>query len=130
MKIRESMPTVLLCMGLIVTLGLTACGSDDDEVDCAGALSQLRASDCENAATAAIDEFRTCMTACQDQACEQACEEDFNAATSACEPAASTLANECGCEVCGNSFESCIEGQDPASVCIDNILDCFLTCVS
>ena len=134
MKLWRSMLAMLLCSGLIIAFGLTACGDDDDEVDCAGALAQLQSSGCENAATAAIDPFRACMTDCQGNpdppACEEDCEDDLDAATSACEPAASTLAEECGCDVCGNSFESCIAGQDPAAECVDNILDCYITCVS
>jgi hypothetical protein len=130
MKKPESILAILLCTGLIVTFGLTACG-DDDEVDCVGVLAQLQASACENATIAAIDVFRGCMTACAgNQVCEDGCENVFNTATSACEPAATILTEECGCQVCGNNFEGCIAGQDPAADCIDNILDCFVTCVS
>ncbi len=130
MRIWKSMLAMLLCSGLIIAFGLTACGDDDDEVDCAGALAQLQNSGCVNAVTAGIDAFRSCMAACQDQACEDACGDDFDAATSACEPAGSILAEECGCQVCTNNFEGCIAGQDPAAECVDNILDCFATCVS
>ena len=33
MKLWESMLAVLLCVGLVVAIGLTACGDDDDEGD-------------------------------------------------------------------------------------------------
>ena len=130
MRIWKSMLAMLLCSGLIIAIGLTACG-DDDDVDCAGALAQLQASACENAATAAIDVFRACMTACAgNEACEEACNNDFDAATSACEPAATILTEECGCSVCANNFEGCIAGQDPAADCVDDILACLRTCTS
>jgi hypothetical protein len=130
MKLWRSMLAMLLCSGLIIAFGITACGGDD-EANCAGALAQLQAPACKNAATTAIDEFRACMTACAgNEVCEDACNDDFNAATSACEPAATILTEECGCQVCGNNFEGCIAGQDPAADCVDDILDCFLTCVS
>jgi len=131
MKKWNSMLAILLCVGLIVTFGLMACGDDDDEVDCVGALGQLQASDCENAVTGAIDVFRICMTPCQgNQVCEETCEDEFNAATTACEPAATILSEECGCDVCGNTFEDCIAGQGPAAECVDNILACMVSCVS
>ena len=66
MKLWKSMLAMLLCSGLIVAFGLTACGDDDDEEDCAAVLAQLQAPACENAATAAIDVFRACMTAARE----------------------------------------------------------------
>lgn len=132
MKKRESILAILLCTSLIITFGLTACGDDDDEVDCAGALAQLQTPACENAATAAIDVFRACMTACAgNEVCEDACNSDFEAAISACEPAATILTEECGCQVCANNFEGCIaREEDPAADCVDDIQACLLTCVS
>jgi len=134
MKKWESILAILLCTGLIVTFGLIACGDDDDEVDCAGTLAQLQASDCAIDATAAIVVLRGCITDCEldpdPPACEETCEDVFGAAISACEPAATILSDECGCDVCGNNFEDCIAGQDPAAACVDDVLDCLLTCVS
>ncbi len=132
MKLWKSMLAMLLCSGLIIAFGLTACGDDDDdEPDCVGALTQLQTPDCLNGIIAGIDVFRTCMAGCQgDPICEEGCEDDFEAAGAACEPAATTLAEECGCDVCGNSFESCIAGQTPAADCVDVILACFVDCVT
>ncbi len=129
MKLWRSMLAMLVCSGLIIAFGLTACGGDD-EVDCAGALAQLQAPACRNAVTAAIDTLRTCTTGCLDQVCEEGCMDDFNDASSACEPAATILTEECGCQVCANNFEGCIVGPDPAADCVDDILDCLRTCVS
>ena len=133
MKLWKSMLAMLLCSGLIIAFGLTSCGSDDD-VDCAGALAQLQAPACENAATAAIDVFRACTTVCQvdpdPPSCEEGCQDDFNADISACEPAATILTEECGCQVCANNFEGCIASEDPAADCVDDIQACLRTCVS
>jgi hypothetical protein len=130
MKIRESMLALLLCAGLIVTFGLTACGDDDDVLECAEALVQLQDSACEAAVTAGIDVLRDCLLACGgDPVCEDVCEDTFEATTSVCEPAASILSEGCGCQVCANNFESCIAGADPAGDCVDDIVDCFGDCV-
>jgi hypothetical protein len=129
MKKWESMLAILVCTGLIITFGLTACGDDDDDFDCAGALAQLQSTACADAVEAAIDALRVCLLGCADPVCEEVCEEAFDASTNVCEPAASILSEECGCQVCGNNFEACIEGPDPAVVCLDDIIDCFGDCV-
>ena len=129
MKIWESMLAMLLCGGLIVAFGLTACGDDDDEVDCAAALTQLQGSACEDAITDGVGLLRLCLTGCPDEDCEDACWDDFDIDTSVCEPAVSTLLEECGCQVCGNNFESCILGLDPVGDCVDAIVSCFGDCV-
>lgn len=130
MKLWESMLAMLLCMGLIVAFGLTACGDDDDEADCAGALTRLQGGACEDAIIDGIVLLRPCLTACPDEDCEDLCWDAFDAGTSACEPAVSTLLDECGCQVCGNNFESCIVGGiDTPAVCVSNIVACFGDCV-
>ncbi len=132
MKIRESMAAILLCTGLIIAFAATGCGGDDDDyMDCPEAFAKLQSPDCLNAVTAGIDVLRACVTACQgNEACEDGCEDDFDAATTSCEPAATILADECGCEVCGNNFEDCIARQDPAADCVNAVIDCLSICVS
>ena len=116
MKLRRSILAMLLCSGLVIALGLTACGSDDDdEVDCAKALTSIQRDACVNAATAGIDAFRTCLAGCIDEVCEEGCQDTFDADTDACEPAATILTDECGCQICGVTFEECVGSATPAA---------------
>ena len=69
MKIWESMLAVLLCTGLVIALGLTACGDDDDDGDegispCDEALEQFNSQGCQNQASASVEEAQTCAVDC------------------------------------------------------------------
>ena len=140
MKLRKSILAMLLCSGLVIALGLTACGSNgDDEVDCAKALAEIiQDPDCVPDVTDGIVDYRECLETCAgDQACEEAeCEPILSNAAKSCEPAASILDEDCGCQVCGNNFDSCVrDATTPAADCVSGegdvigIIPCLTDCV-
>lgn len=134
MKPWRAILAMLLCSALLIAAGLTACGDDDDEVDCAAALAQLQSAGCVNGVTAGINDLRTCLAqpgCLGDPVCQALCEDEFEDAASACEPAFTIIVEECGCQICGQNFEGCIlDAATPATECVEETLDCLTTCVS
>ncbi len=138
MKLWKPMLAMLLCSGLIITLGLTACGDDDDEeggMSCEQALSTLTSSTCGDAVLAAAPGVQSCLDGCApgDEVCVDDC---FDAITlpSSCEQAIAVLLDSetavCGsCYVnCGQGFVDCVVQGGQAEACLTTLGVCSSGC--
>jgi hypothetical protein len=134
MKIRESMPAILLCTCLIVTFGLTACGDDEEEEmsQCELALEQFNSQACQNQASAAVEEAQTCAVGCgMNLPCLDDCMESFEDDISACLPGTAFLFDECGIcySDCGGDFVDCLaDALNDAGECLNTLTSCVNGC--
>jgi len=138
MKLWRSMLAMLVCSGVIIALGITACGGDDkvdNGMTCEKALATLTSDTCIGAVEAALPGVQTCLSACipGDDVCIDNClalDEDL---PSLCVRAIRMLMDEkdavCGaCYVdCGQNFVDCVVegGQDS---CLIQLGVCVPTC--
>jgi hypothetical protein len=138
MKLWESMLAMALCMGLVVSLGLTACGDDEEDlISCAEALNTLTSDACLNAAAAALPGVQACLAACDppdDENCIGDCLDDFTLPSS-CEEAITALLDPeeavCGsaCVDCGQDFVDCVVDQEAPQTCLTELSVCAGTCL-
>lgn len=138
MKLWKSMLTMLLCSGLIIAFGLTACGDDDDEeggMTCDQALATLTSDRCIAAVGAALPGVQACLGACTpgDDVCIDNCLDLDEDLPSSCVRAITMLMDPekavCGaCYVdCGQDFVDCVvEGGQGA--CLIQLGACVPLC--
>ena len=137
MKNWKTLLTMLLCSGLIIASGITACGDDDEELGCAEALTTLTSDTCMNAAEVASAAVQDCWGTCDppdDQACIDLCLEGLTLPSS-CEEAVTVLLDDqeavcgpCYVECGGVDFLECVYPDgDPAS-CLADLSACLGGC--
>ena len=133
------MLAMLLCSGLIIAFGLTACGDNDDEeggLTCEQALATLTSDNCIDAIEAALPGVQTCLNDCApgNEACVDNCLDLDAELPSSCVLAIRLLTDEedaiCGaCYVnCGQALMDClVEGGQP-EICLVQLGACLPTC--
>jgi hypothetical protein len=139
MKKWESMLAMLLCSGLIVTFGLTACGDDDEEesgMTCEEALATLTSDNCINSIEAALPGIQDCLNGCApgNEACVDDCLVLDGVLPSSCVQAIDMLMDEdeavCGaCYVnCGQNLVNCLVQGNAPETCLVQLGTCIPTC--
>ena len=140
MKLWESMLAMLLCSGLIIAFGLTACGDDDDEesgMTCEQALATLTSDNCVDAIEAALPGVEDCLNDCPqgDEDCIDICLELEGVLPSSCVQAITMLMDteEAVCGVCyvnsGQDLVDCVvEGEGQPETCLIQLGICLPVC--
>jgi hypothetical protein len=140
MKLWKPMLAILLGSGLIISLGLTACGDDDDEevegMTCGEAYEQFISTECTTQAYANVDALKTCIDTAVTEQDVDLCLDAFAAVIPNCFPAVDILFDGCGqCqEDCGSAFAGddgvtgCLEGSQTGSECLDALIACVNAC--
>ena len=141
MRLTKSMLVMLLCCGLIITFGLTACGDDDDvEEDggnaCGEAYDQFVSEECTTQAFAHVNELKACFETAVSVEDEDACFASFFDDTPDCLPGAQILFDGCGqCqEDCGTAFAGddgapgCLQGAQTGTECLQALINCVNAC--
>ena len=139
MKLWRSMLAMLLCSGLIIAFGLTACGDDDDEesgMTCDEALATLTSDTCVDAIEAALPGVQACLDVCPigDEDCVDECLTLEGVLPSSCIQAIDMLLDTeeavCGsCYVnCGQSLVNCLVLGTPPDTCLVQLGACLPLC--
>ncbi len=140
MKFWRSMLAMLLCSGLLIALGLNACGDDDEEeagMTCEEALATLTSDTCIDAVEDELPVVQNCIDACDppgDEDCIDDCLDIEGVLPSSCVQAIGMLLDDedavCGaCFVtCGQDLVDCIvEGSAPET-CLTLLSGCTAQC--
>ena len=138
MRLWRSMLAMLLCSGLIIAFGITACGDDDDEesgMTCEEALSTLTSTSCIEAVEDALPGVQNCLGGCTpgNDVCIDNCLDLDALLPSSCAQAIGMLMDEddavCGgCYVaCGQVFVNCVVAGGQGT-CLIQLGACVPTC--
>jgi|GEM_PF-3428223 len=141
MKLTKSMLAMLLCCGLIIPFGLTACGDDDDDEEvtgmtCGEAYDQFVSTECTTQAFAHVNGLKACFDTAVSAEDEDACFELFFEDTPDCLPGVQILFDGCGScqELCGIEFAGddgvtgCLQGAQTGTECLQALIDCVNAC--
>jgi len=139
MKLWRSMLAMLLCSGLIIAFGLTACGDDDDAeggMTCEEALATLTSDTCVDAIEDALPGVQTCLEQCApgNEACVEDCLVLDGVLPSSCVQAIEMLMDDeeaiCGpCYVhCGQDLVDCLVAGTEPETCMVQLGVCLPLC--
>lgn len=141
MKFWKPMLAMLLCSGLLIAVGLTACGDDDEEeivgMTCGEAYDQFVSTECTTQAFANVDDLKTCVDAAVSDDDVDECLDDFLAVIPNCLPGVEILFDRCGqCqEDCGSRLagddgvDGCLQDDSQTGQeCLQALIDCVNAC--